>query len=126
VHGHRKESAAWSAKWDAAEGQAELDRKKRDALAKAKMEAEANDRVAGVSARAEQLEAKVQQYERDEELSRATGAGSVAIDPCLTDRSDDQWLRELQRGRKAKPAARRGLAERLRTLGRRSVDPGQP
>ena len=125
IHGRHKDSAEWSAKWDAAEAQAELDRQKRDAFAKAKIEADANDRLAGVSARAETLEAKVEKYEKDDALRRATGAGGAAINSCLTDKSDDQWLHELQRERKVKSPARSGFAERLRALGGRSSDPGK-
>lgn len=127
IHGHRKESAQWSAKWKAAEEQAELDRLKRDAFAKATMERNANDRIAGVSARAEQLEAKVQQYEKDEGLRRATGgvAGGAAVIDCLTDQSDDRWLSDIRRGRQVKPAARGGLAERLRARLKGSPDPGK-
>lgn len=124
IHGHRKENAQWSAKWDAAEAKAELDRKKRDAFAKAKMEADANERIAGIAARADNLETKVQKYEKDEALRRATGGVVGAAVVCdLTDSADDDWLRGLKQ--RTKPAARRGFAERLRALGGRSPDPGK-
>lgn len=124
IHGHHKEGATWSARWAAAEAKAERDRMARDAFAKARMEKDANDRLAGISASAAELETKVRDYEQQEELRRATGGGGAAVDPCLTDQSDDRWLRDIRR-RQAQPAARRGLAERLRAPGGRSPGPGQ-
>lgn len=125
IHGHRKEEAAWSAKWSAAEAKAERDRLARDVFAKAKTEADANDRLAGISARAEQLETKVQKYERDEELRRATGGNAAGACDPLTDQSDDNWLSDIKRKRKSSAGARGRLAERLRSNFAGSPDPGK-
>lgn len=126
IHGKRVTNAAWSTKWAAAEAKAERDRLARDAFAKAKMEVDANDRLAGVSARAQQLQTKVEKYERDEALRRATGGGAAAVDSCVTDQSDDDWLRDIRRKRKSSAAvARRRLAERLRSHFAGSPDPGK-
>ncbi|MGY3588095.1 hypothetical protein [Bradyrhizobium sp. USDA 4350] len=126
IHEKHVVNAEWSAKWSAAEAKAEHDRKARDAFAKAKIEADANDRLAGVAARASQLEAKVRDYEKDEELRRATGGDAAAIDHCLTDQSDDQWLRDIRRKRKSSAGARGRLADRLRSHFAGSRDPGKP
>jgi hypothetical protein len=116
VHGHRHENAAWSAKWSAAEAKSERDRQARDAFVKAKIEKDAGDRLAEVSARSTELEKKVEAYERDEELRRATGSAAAAIDSCLTDQSDDKWLRDLRRRKgRARAFPSGGIAERLRS-----------
>lgn len=103
-------NASWQAKWDAAEAQAEQDRLKRDAFMKAKIEADANTRLADLATRKDELERMVNDYARDE--AKQPGAAQ-----CLTDESDARWLRDAQRTH-AQPKAKRGLAERLRTLGR--------
>lgn len=126
IHGHRKEGATWSAKWAAAEAKSERDRQARDALVKAKIEKDATDRVTGISARADELEKKVESYERDEQLRRATGNGAAGFNACLTDQSDDDWLRDIRRKRK-RPGANIGgrFTERLRSHFAASPDPGK-
>jgi hypothetical protein len=126
VHGSRHESAVWSAKWKAAEAKAEHDRQTRDAFVKAAMEKNANDRVAGISARAAELEKKVEAYEQDEELRRATGNGAAAVDSCVTDQSDDRWLRDIEKRRTRPRAIPRGsIAGRLRSYFAGSPDPAK-
>lgn len=125
IHGHRKENAAWSAKWSEADAKAERDRKARDVFTKAKMEADANDRLAGLTARSTELQTKVQKYEHDEELRRATGGGAAALDICLTDQSDDHWLSDIRRKRRTDAVGRGRLAERLRAHFAGSPGPGK-
>ena len=125
IHGHRKENAAWSAKWSEAEAKSERDRKARDVFTKAKMEADANDRLAGLTARSSELETKVKKYEHDEELRRATGGGAAALNACLTDQSDDDWLSDIRRKRRSDTVGRGRLAERLRAHFTGSPDPGK-
>lgn len=97
----------WQTKWNAAEAQAELDRLKRDALVKAKVEAEANKKLEELSARKTTLEEQLKKYE-DEDV-KAPSASSDSV----TDSRDDEWLSGAKRAY-AKPQAKRGLADRLR------------
>jgi hypothetical protein len=105
----RKVNAAWQSKWDAAEKQAEIDRLARDALVKAKTQADADQRLKGLSDRKDELEKLLKDYEDEEAAAEKSGVAN----PCLTDSSDDKWLHDAQQSR-AKPKARRGFAERLR------------
>jgi hypothetical protein len=117
LHGHRVEKAHWVAKWNAAEAAAEKARLKRDADIKAKVEADANTRLAAIAARKDQLEKMVKDYEDAEATQAAVGNFKTVPCPCRTDRSDAEWLRNAERGH-IKPQAQRGLALRLRTIGR--------
>lgn len=126
VHEYRINNAKWQAKWAAAEATAEQKRIARDVTIKARVEADANSRLAELAARKDELEKKVQAYADDEEKQRAVGntgrLGSAAVKTdcgCLTDSSDDKWLSDAQRKRTyVKPKAFGGFALRLRTLGR--------
>jgi hypothetical protein len=117
AHGHRVTNAAWSTKWSNAEAAAEQDRVKRDADIKAKVEADANQRLAALAERKTQLEQMVQAYEDEEAKQAAVGNFKPKPCACLTDSSDARWLRDAERGR-AKPKAQRGFALRLRAAGR--------
>lgn len=114
VHERHSLNAAWQAKWDAAEAQAEHDRLQRDATIKLKIEMNANNRLDELAKRKAELEEKVQAYESEEEKQRALGAAGKCSP--LIDSSDERWLRDAQRN--LKPKARRGLTLRLRTFGR--------
>jgi hypothetical protein len=115
MHGHRVTNAAWQTKWHDAEVEAERQRLARDALIKAKIEADANQRLEALATRKAELEKMVKDYE-DQEANRPTTGGAA---PELTDDSDARWLHDAQQKRAhVKPQARRGLAERLRTIGR--------
>jgi hypothetical protein len=118
AHGYRVTNAAWQTKWSDAEAAAEKARIKRDADIKAKVEADANQRLAAVAARKTQLEQMVQAYEDDEARQAAVGNYDKARRcSCVTDGSDARWLRDAERGR-LEPEAHRGFALRLRTIGR--------
>lgn len=112
-------NATWQAKWDAAEAQAELDRLARDKLMKATVQADADKRINHLSSAKDILAAKLKEYEDDEARRAGSADGTPAgktvggLCPCLTDRSDDQWLLDARKAI-AQPEARRGLAERLR------------
>lgn len=115
LHGHRVTNAAWQTKWDTAEVEAEKARLARDADIKAKVEADANQRLAPLVMRKAQLESKVKAYEDEQAKQVAVGN---ACAPELTDGGDARWLRDIQRRPQAKSTTRRGLADRLRELNR--------
>jgi hypothetical protein len=117
IHGHRVEDAKWQAKWATAEASAEQARLKRDADVQAKVEADASQRLSALTVRKAELEKRVKDYEDEEAKQRAVGNTRTPGCSCDTDNSDARWLRDAERGR-IKPQAQRGLALRLRTIGR--------
>lgn len=117
AHGHRVTNTAWQTKWSNAEADAEKARVKRDADIKAKVEADANQRLAALAERKDKLEQQVQEYEDDQAKQRAVGNYKPSPCACDTDSSDARWLRDAERGR-IKPKAQRGFAIRLRAFSR--------
>lgn len=111
-----KVNAAWQQKWAEAEAEAERARLRRDGEMKIKIAAAVDSRLAVVEQRKAELEEKVRAYEDEEAKQLATGNLDKTRCSPFTDSSDERWLSEARRA--AKPQARRGLAERLRALGR--------
>ena len=127
AHEYRKVNAAWQLKWDQGVAEARAQVVKRDALVKAQIQAEADQKIAALTERKDELERQVKAYEDDQTKQAAANKGPCA--PELTDDGDARWLHDNQRKRTSpKPHAQRGFALRLRALdsGRSSAgDHGQ-
>lgn len=82
----------WKAKWAKAETDAEIARIQRDATIKREMSANADARIEALRSQGDELRDKLKYYE-DEDAQRKHSGDSV------TDESDAQWVRDLQRSR---------------------------
>lgn len=95
--GANRVDTEWKAKWAKAETDAEMARILRDDKIKREMSANADARIDALKSQGDELRDKLRYYE-DEDAQRKHAGDSV------TDESDAQWVRDLQRSR---PKARR-------------------
>ena len=112
IHGHRVVNTEWAASEAAATAANERARLARDAFVKAKIEADANERLATITAHANELELKVTQYE-------ALLAHAPLDQSCILNSDDERGLPNYV----GKTRSPRGRAYRLLPL---TLHPASP